>query len=236
MKRAKVEANERRENAPLLTLQKGETAHASYILVHVTETALSYPAGLKARKKAVHAFIMEVERKEASMASGVKVSYAKSKAFWDEYQKENLGVDWSKIRALQRKVAAVQTRQAWTMLRAEEVSTTGNLLIEQEWRVLRMGDHTEAVWKEKLSFVPTVQLGHFGAQNFARLQSVNCHGCCFHSWSNLRLATEVQLDTNNKKGCFSVEQSSRVPDITISTTRNLCYLLFLEKVFFVNSN
>ena len=36
-----------------------------------------------------------------------------------------------------------------------------------------MGDHTEAVWKEKLSFVPTVQLGHFGAQNLARLQSVN---------------------------------------------------------------
>ena len=93
MKRAKVEANERRENAPLLTLQKGETAHASYILVHDTETALSYPAGPKARKKAVHAFAMGVERKETSMASGVKVSYAKSKAFWDEYKKKTL--EWT---------------------------------------------------------------------------------------------------------------------------------------------
>ena len=38
-----------------------------------------------------------------------------------------------------------------------------------------MGDHKEELWKRKLSFVPVVSLGHFGAENLAKLRQV--HKC-----------------------------------------------------------
>ena len=38
--------------------------------------------------------------------------------------------------------------------RAVGMSTQGRLLDTSRWRMLRVGDHKEELWKEKLSFVP----------------------------------------------------------------------------------
>jgi len=45
--------------------------------------------------------------------------------------------------------------------------------MNQQWRVLQMGDFAEKRWMEKLSFIPVVHIKPFGVENLAKLQEVH---------------------------------------------------------------
>ena len=150
------------------------TAHSMDALTNCVDdihAKQEYPEGAKSRRLALASFKTALKQTEIKKGCGVKASYSKAKAFWDNYRKENPTVSDVEVRAMQRKVAAARKKQKRNMLRREGISTTGTLL--QEWRLLTMGDQKEEIWAKKLSFIPTVQLGHIGAQNLARLQSLN---------------------------------------------------------------
>ena len=94
-------------------------------------------------------------------------------AKWKKIRAENPSLSEADVKALQQKEAAARKKITREANRKNGVSTKGELSMRNLWRVLRMGDFKEEIWKEKLSFVPIAHVGTFGKDNLLRLQRLH---------------------------------------------------------------
>jgi len=138
-----------------------------------SEFSKSFPMSATDRASAVAAFKASLEGDEKrSDKLGVTVSRASSLAFWKHYRKKNASLTDKEVHMMRRKVAAIRKRQKRALDRECGIGTNGKLLVEHRWRMLEMGDYKETTWQKKLSFIPVLSVGRFGASNLAKLQTV----------------------------------------------------------------
>jgi hypothetical protein len=136
--------------------------------------SLDFPRGASERKDSIATFKSTVEKGSfdgVARKLGLKmVGRKESLEFWRNVKSHFEWLNDEEMRILQRHVAAIRKKNKRHNDRARGISERGRLLPADKWRVIEMGDSHEDVWRKKLSFVPTVQLGTFGPQNLARLQ------------------------------------------------------------------
>jgi len=135
----------------------------------------AFPRGTATRASAIASFVATLTQNEDQQKDkcGVKVSRAKSLAFWRQYRRLNPAVTDGEVRSMQRAVAAARKRAKRLLDQKNGVSSTGNLLADHSWRRLNLGDHVEGSWSKKLSFVPVVKIASFGTKNLFRLHNVH---------------------------------------------------------------
>ena len=102
----------------------------------------------------------------------LRTSRKEALAFWRKIQKDNNWMTADKLAAMQELMKHHKKKMARMEARANGISSHGLLLMEQQWRVLRLGD-CKATWIRKLSFIPTLQVGHFVKENLAKLRNVH---------------------------------------------------------------
>lgn len=121
-------------------------------------------------KKAFERFVEEGGFNEVDSRRLVRAGRRDALARWRGIREAYPALLPKDIKKMQRAEDARKRREARAAYRLNGVSHCGRLLVSHSWRVLKMGDSDEAVWKRKLSFVPVVHVGKFGKDNLAKLQ------------------------------------------------------------------
>ena len=134
-----------------------------------------FPKGAKERKLAKDEFnaLLKALEKRLEVNLGVRTSRRASLAFWKHYKAVFPNTTAKEIKGAQQKVATYLLRKKRKTNQINGVSSRGRLLKDHLWRQLKLGDFEENSWGKKLSFVPVVKLGSFGAENLSRLRQVN---------------------------------------------------------------
>ena len=125
-------------------------------------------------KDAIEAFATVVEDGGFSKVKkqlSTRVSRREALLKWQRLREANPTITEAEIRKMQRAEAAERKRQARKVYRGQGVSPKGVLVKGEKWREISMGDEI-SVWKKKLSFVPVMEIGSFGKENQAKLQSL----------------------------------------------------------------
>lgn len=160
---------------------------------------VEHPFGASSRKVATLAFKELVEVGHfGSIDSNclAKASRTQSLSKWKQVKKGHSHLTPLEVDKEQRKLAVEKKKELRALLRKHGVAAKGALRLDNQWRVLHMGDHDEEVWRGKLSFIPLAKVGKFGEENQARLHRLQDHLEAIH----LRGGFNVIATRRHQKG------------------------------------